>query len=49
MENHLLHKPITPAPGRLILLQLNELEFTKRLENILEVAFSDAEMDVTHI
>jgi hypothetical protein len=30
-------------------LQLNEFELAEWFEDILEVGFSDAEMDITHI
>lgn len=48
-EEHLLHEAISPTPTGFILLQLNKFEFAERLKNILEVTFSDTEMNVTHI
>lgn len=46
---NLLHKSITPAATSLVLLQLDKFEFAKRLKDVLEVTFSDAEMNVTHV
>lgn len=45
----LLHKRKTLAPTILLLLQLDKFELTEWFEDMLEVIFSDAEMDVTHI
>jgi hypothetical protein len=48
-NDYLLHECISFAPTSLVLLQLNEFELAEWFEDILEVGFSDAEMDITHI
>lgn len=45
----LLYKPVATTSTLLFFLQLDELEFAKWLENILQIALSDAEMDVAYI
>jgi hypothetical protein len=45
----LLDEAITPAATIVILLQLYELKFTKRLEYCLQVLLSDIEVDVAYI
>ena len=45
----LLNKSITFAAASLVLLKLYEFELAEGFENILEVVFSDAEMNITHI
>lgn len=46
---YLLNKAVTSASSLLFFLELHELEFAKRLEYVLQVTFSDAEMDVSYI
>jgi hypothetical protein len=46
---HLLYKAVTLASTCFVLLQLDEFEFTERFKDILEVCFSDTEMDITHV
>lgn len=45
----LLHKCVTFAAASLVLLQLDKLESAERVKDILEVCFSDAEVNITHI
>ena len=45
----LLHESIATTTTLLLFLQLHKFKFTKRLEHILQIAFSDAKMDVAHI
>lgn len=49
MKVDLLHKCVSFAATSLILLQLNKFELAEWFEDILEVGFSDAEMNITHI
>jgi hypothetical protein len=46
---YLLYKCISFAPTSLVFLQLNEFKLAEWFEDILEVGFSDAEMNITHI
>lgn len=46
---NILHKTVAPAATSLILLELDKLELTKRFEDILEIIFSDTEMNVTNV
>lgn len=46
---NLLDKAIASAASALIFLELNEIEFAKRLKNILEIGFVDAEVNVSDI
>ena len=48
-EGCLLDKTIASAPTHLFFLQLNKLQLAERLKDILEIAFSDAEMNVADI
>ena len=45
----LLNEAVTSASALLLFLQLHELQFTKWLEDILQVALGDTEMDVSYI
>lgn len=45
----LLNKSIASATSSFIFLKLNKFKFAKRLENILEIGFSDTEMNITNI
>lgn len=49
MERNILHKAVSLRASLLLLLQLAELELTKRLEDILEVLFRNREVDVADV
>ena len=44
-----LYKPITAAAAVVVLLELDELELAKGLEDILEILLGDAEVDVADV
>lgn len=46
---HLLNKSISSAAALFLLLKLHKFKFTERLKDILQVAFSDTEMDVAYV
>ncbi len=48
MENS-LNKAITATASLILLLQLDKFEFAERFEDVLQITFSDAEMNITHI
>jgi len=48
-ERCLLDKTIASAPTHLFFLQLNKLQLAERLKDILEIAFSNAEMNVADV
>jgi hypothetical protein len=45
----LLHETISTAATIVIFLQLNEFELPERLKDVLQVLFSDAEMNVAYV
>lgn len=45
----LLNKPISTAATSVILLELGELKLAKRLEDVLKILLSDAEVDIANI
>jgi hypothetical protein len=45
----LLYKPIATATTVVVFLKLDELQFAKRLENILEILFGDTEVNIAYI
>ena len=49
VSGYVLHEAIALAAALLFLLELHELELTKRLEDILEVVFGDGEVDVADV
>ncbi len=49
IADDILYKPITATAAVIVLLELNELKFAKRLEYVLKVLFRDAEVDVADI
>lgn len=46
---NLLHETVPSTATIVILLELDELELAERLEDILEVLFGDAEVDVADV
>jgi hypothetical protein len=48
-ESHILYETITSASASFFLLELNEFKLAKWFEDILQICFSDAEVDVTNI
>lgn len=49
MDSDLLNKPIASASAVVVLLELDEFELAKGLENILEILLGDTEMDVANV
>lgn len=48
-SDNLLHEAVTTTSSTLLLLKLGKLQLAKRFKDILQILFSDAEMDVTNI
>ena len=49
VREYILNKPIASAATVLFLLELDEFQFSKWLEDILQVTFSNAKMDVADV
>lgn len=48
-KGNILNESITTAATRLLLLQLNKLEISKRLENVLEILLGDTKVDISNV
>jgi len=48
-RRYVLDKAVASAATVIILLQLDKLELTKGLKDVLEVCLGDAEVDVAHV
>lgn len=48
-DEYSLYKPVATAATGVILLELDKFEFAKRLEDILKVLLSDAEVDIANV
>ena len=44
-----LYKPVAAAAAIVVLLELDELEFAKRFEHVLEILLGDTKVDVSHV
>lgn len=49
LEQYVLYKSIATAAPGIVFLKLDELEFAERLEDVLQVLFSDAEVDISDV
>ena len=48
-QRNVLYKSVAPAAAGIVLLQLNKLELAEGLENVLEILFRDAEVNIAYI
>ena len=46
---NILYEAVTPAATLFLLLELDEIKLSERLEDILQITLGDAEMDIPYV